>query len=101
MLRTRWRILLLQVEWRSTFAPQGLPHGLRERREHDIEADANSHELALIGIHRVRQPRRENDQHSWADRDHHLIGVVSGQLGDRRPDDRRLRSRIMEIYGIS
>ena len=26
-----------------------------------------------------------------ADREHHLIGVVSGELGDRWPDDRRLR----------
>ena len=33
---------------------RGLPHGMGKRREHDIETDANSHELALVGIHRVR-----------------------------------------------
>jgi hypothetical protein len=30
----------------SLLAPQGLPHGLGKRREHDIEADANSADTA-------------------------------------------------------
>jgi hypothetical protein len=45
----------------SLLAPQGLSHGLGKRREHDIEADADSHQLALVGIYRVRQPSGKND----------------------------------------
>jgi len=61
-LRIRQRVLFSYTEVRvSLLAPQGLPHGLGKRREHDIEADANSQELALVGIHRVRQPSRKND----------------------------------------
>src|SRR5258706_7443571 len=84
----------------SRLAPQRLTQRLGQRDEHGVEADTDPWSLALVGIHRVRQPCGEQDQRSGANCNDHPIGVVSGQVDNRRSYDGRLRSRVMEIDGV-
>ena len=77
--------------------PQWPAHGLGESPEHDVEADADPLSITAIGIHRVRQPGRKEQQRAVLDVHHDLIRIVNGQFGNRRPHDRGLRSGVVKI----
>lgn len=68
--------------------------------EHDIEADADALSGALIGIDRVGEPSRKEQEGSIPDPHDHLIRIVRGERLDRRPEDRGLNTRVMEVDGI-
>ncbi len=55
--------------------------------------------MASVGIDRVGQPGRAHEKGAVLDRHDDLIGILGGEFRHRRPDDSRLRSWIVEIYG--
>ena len=84
----------------SFVLPERFAQLLRERREHHVEADADSFFLAHVGIYGMLQKGGKHQQRSVAHPDHHLVGVVRRQLHDRGPDDAGLSSRVVKVERI-
>src|SRR6266700_3841018 len=68
-------------------SPQRLAQILRERRKHDVEADADSLFFARARVDGVLQVGRKYQHRSGLHSHDDLIGILGRELDDRWPDD--------------
>src|SRR5260221_10977313 len=81
-------------------SPQRLTQILRERRKHDVEADADSLFFARAWIDGVLQVGRKYQHRSVLHSHDDLVGIFSCEFDDRQPDDPALITRVMEVDNI-
>jgi hypothetical protein len=81
-------------------SPQRFGQILCECREHGIEADADSLVPARVGVDGVLQVGGKNKQGAVLHPHHDLVGILSREFHDRRPDDAGLISRVMKVYRV-
>src|SRR5439155_1934004 len=81
-------------------SPERLAQIFRERRKHDVEADADPFFVARAGRDGVLEIRRKDQQRAVGHVDHHLVGILRGQLDHRRPDDCGLGPGVVEVDAV-
>ena len=78
-------------------SPQRLAQILRERREHDVEADTDSLFFARARVDGMLQIGRKYEHRSVLHSHDDLIGILGRELDDRWPDDPALSAWVMEV----
>ena len=86
--------------WNDAPSPQRLAQLLRERREHDVNADADSFFRAHVRVDGVFQVGREHQKSAVGHSNYDLISVLRRKFHDRRPDNTGLTSGVMKVYGV-
>src|ERR1700676_614847 len=97
-----WTLVLIAVprHRRQRRSPQRLAQILRERRKHEVEADADSLFFARDRVDGVLQVGRKYEHRSVLHSHDDLVGILSRELYDRWPDDPALNAWVMEVDGI-
>ena len=81
-------------------SPQWLAQILRERRKHDVEADADPLVFARARVDGMLQVGREYEHRSVLHSHDDLVGILGRELDYRWPEDPGLIARIVKIDGV-